>query len=72
VAFAKSQKRADLYIMSQIARHKELHPGANGKARFFHLADLQKLAVVADHLSRDAKMAGVEFEFVNLALERFR
>ena len=49
-----------------------MHAGANGEVRSFHLADFQKLAGVADYLSRDAKMPGVEFEFVNLASERFR
>ena len=59
MAFAKSQERANLYAVSQIARHEEMHPGANGEGRSFHLADFQKLAVMADHLCSDTKMAGI-------------
>ena len=33
--------------------------GANGEGRSFHLADFQKLAVMADHLCSDTKMAGI-------------
>jgi hypothetical protein len=45
--------------VSQIARHEEMYPRANGEGRFFHLADFQKLAVMAGHLCSDAKMAGI-------------
>jgi hypothetical protein len=41
MAFAKTQECADLYAVSQIARHEEMHAGANGEGRSFHLADFQ-------------------------------
>ena len=59
MAFAKTQECADLYAVSQIARHEEMHAGANRERRSFHLADFQKLAVMADHLCSDAKMARI-------------
>ena len=34
-------------------------------------ANFQELAVMAYDLGRDAKVAGIEFEFLNLALEGF-
>ena len=59
MAFAKSQECADLYAVSQIARHEEMHAGANRERRSFHLADFQKFAVMVEHLCGDTKMAGI-------------
>jgi hypothetical protein len=44
MAFAKTQECADLYAVSQIARHEEMHPGADREARVFHFSSFFRMA----------------------------
>ena len=43
MAFAKSQECADLYAVSQIARHEEMHPAADREARVFHFSSFLRM-----------------------------